>query len=86
MSHPEKYARPGIYLDTDDHERLLEENRGAYLMEEAEMLRQELETLSAALRVVQDDETKGRLSGEMSRIRAELDDVENRLRHERPPY
>lgn len=27
MTHPEKYARPGVYLDTDDHERLVRELR-----------------------------------------------------------
>lgn len=41
----EKYANPGLYLDTDDHERLLEENRVAYIRERRERLLRELENL-----------------------------------------
>lgn len=42
MAHPEKYARPGHYLDTDDHERLIEENREQYLQDRRERLLNEL--------------------------------------------
>lgn len=50
MSHPEKYARPGVYLDTDDHERLIEENRDAYLRERCERLARELRAAQEELR------------------------------------
>jgi hypothetical protein len=50
MTHPEKYARPGLYLDTDDHERLLEENREAHLRERRDRLRRELEQVEEELR------------------------------------
>lgn len=42
MTNPEKYARPGIYLDEDDHERLLDENREQYERDRVERLRREL--------------------------------------------
>lgn len=42
MTHPEKYARPGVYRDDDNHERLLEENREAYRQEKREKLLQEI--------------------------------------------
>jgi hypothetical protein len=45
MSGPEYYANPGRNLDTDDHERLLDENRDAYLRERHERLVRELEHL-----------------------------------------
>jgi hypothetical protein len=49
MTHPEKYARPGIYLDEDDHGRLLDENREAYQRDRVERLRRELRDAEARL-------------------------------------
>lgn len=43
MTHPEKYARPGVYRDNDDHEKLLDENREAYEREHRERLVKEIE-------------------------------------------
>lgn len=40
---PEYYARPGLYLDEDDHGRLIEENREAYRRERRERLLREIE-------------------------------------------
>lgn len=39
----EKYARPGLYRDDDDHARLLDENREKYRRERRERLRREVE-------------------------------------------
>lgn len=50
MSHPEKYARPGVYLDEDDHGRLLDENRGAYRRDHREELLQEIDDAEDELR------------------------------------
>lgn len=38
----EKYARPGLYRDDDDHARLLDENRDAFRRDRAERLRREI--------------------------------------------
>lgn len=43
MVHPEKYARPGVYRDDDDHAKLLDENREAYERERRERLVNEIE-------------------------------------------
>lgn len=50
MSHPEKYARPGIYLDEDDHGRLLDENRERYLEDRRTRLLNELREVEEQLR------------------------------------
>lgn len=50
MRDPEYYARPGLYLDEDDHERLLTENRETYLRERRQRLLRELEALDHELR------------------------------------
>lgn len=52
MSDPEKYAKPGLYLDTDDHARLIEENREAYERERWERLLRERERIDAELRAM----------------------------------
>lgn len=49
MTHPEKYARPGLYLDTDDHERLIEENREQYLQDKRDRLLNELREVEEEL-------------------------------------
>lgn len=43
MTHPEKFARPGMYRDDDDHEKLLDENREVYEQERRERLVEEIE-------------------------------------------
>lgn len=50
MPHPEKYARPGVYRDDDDHARLLDENREAYERERRERLVEEIEENKRKLR------------------------------------
>jgi hypothetical protein len=45
----EKFARPGLYLDEDDHERLLDENRDKYLAERRQRLLRELENVEKAM-------------------------------------
>lgn len=52
MRDPEYYANPGMNLDTDDHERLLDENREAYLRDRRERLLRELQNI--------EDEMEGR--------------------------
>lgn len=47
---PEYYARPGLYLDEDDHGRLIEENREQYLKERRDRLRKELREVESELR------------------------------------
>lgn len=51
----EKYARPGLYLDEDDHERLLDENREQYDRERRERLFRERERINRQLREMEDD-------------------------------
>ena len=41
----EKYANPGMYLDADDHGRLIEENRDKYRQERRRELIRELQNL-----------------------------------------
>lgn len=53
MSDPEKYARPGLYLDEDDHGRLIEENREPMLQERRQQLLRELEDTEAKLEKVE---------------------------------
>lgn len=45
MSDPERYAKPGLYRDDDDHAKLLDENRDQYRQDRIRRLRQELENL-----------------------------------------
>lgn len=45
MPVPERYARPGLYLDEDRHEELLDENRDAYCRDRIKELRRELRRL-----------------------------------------
>lgn len=45
MSDPERYAKPGLYRDDDDHAKLLDENREQYRQDRIRRLRQELENL-----------------------------------------
>jgi len=45
MTRHEYYLDPGRNLDTDDHERLLDENREQYAQERREQLIRELENL-----------------------------------------
>lgn len=45
MSHPEKFAQPGVYLDTDDHARLIDDNREQRRRDRIEELRNELQAL-----------------------------------------
>lgn len=54
----EKYARPGMYLDTDDHGRLIAENRDAYERERRERLFREIEKIDVALDVVSTEEAQ----------------------------
>jgi len=49
MSDPEYYANPGRNLDTDDHARLVDENREQYLRERAEQLSRELREIRREL-------------------------------------
>lgn len=49
MSDPEKHARPGDYLDEDDHARLIDENREQYRRERIERLRREQQRIEAEL-------------------------------------
>lgn len=50
MPHPEKYARPGMYRDDDDHARLLDENREAFRRDRRERLLREIEEKKEKLR------------------------------------
>ena len=45
MTDPERYAKPGLYRDDDDHAKLLDENREQYRQDRIRRLRQELENL-----------------------------------------
>lgn len=49
MRDPEYYARPGLYLDEDDHERLIDENREAFRRERRERLVREQERIAREL-------------------------------------
>jgi len=62
----EKYARPGLYLDEDDHGRLIEENREAYIREEAQRINDRL----AGLRMAQEHGAD---------VQDEIDHAEDRL-------
>jgi len=79
MTHPEKHARPGTYLDTDDHGRLLEENRDAYLRERADRIRRTIEQMNTALEVVSPEEN-ARLRAEQERLKEELEEISEELR------
>lgn len=50
MTHPEKFARPGLYLDEDDHKRLLEENEEQYLRDRRDRLLKELREVEERMR------------------------------------
>ena len=56
MTHPEKYARPGVYLDEDDHGRLLDENREQYRRERREELLQKRRRIDRQLRAMEGDD------------------------------
>ena len=45
MTDPERYAKPGLYRDDDDHAKLHDENREQYRQDRIRRLRQELENL-----------------------------------------
>lgn len=70
----EKYANPGIYLDTEDHGRLIEENREAYARDRAERLSREVREIEQTLEWghVSTEEAE-RLHAEKQRL---LDDLE----------
>lgn len=78
----EKYANPGMYLDTDNHARLIEENKAAYLREAADRKKAKIEKITQALDVVSYDEA-ARLRAERKRLIAELEDLGERIEHER---
>lgn len=71
MSDPEKYARPGLYLDEDNHERLLNENREAYIRERIERLNREIEEMKVAMKHVSPEE-KARLQSKIESHREEI--------------
>lgn len=68
----EKYANPGLYLDTDDHGRLIEENREAYLRDEAERKADKLRKIEQALDVVATQHARDELHEEKERLEARL--------------
>ena len=80
MTDPYPEARRRARLDTDNHARLLEENRAAYLAERIDRLRSEIRTLEDAERMVSSDEIRR----EIHNKRAELERIGNVLEDERP--
>lgn len=76
MSNPEKYANPGAYLDTDDHGRLIEENRAAYIRDEADQLNRKIRELERALGAVDSMEAAEAIQSEIEQHRQRLKDLE----------
>lgn len=54
----EKHARPGLYLDEDDHARLLDENRDAFRRDRAERLRREIREKQRELDQLQQEDAR----------------------------
>lgn len=67
----EKYANPGMYLDTDDHGRLIEENREKLAAEEAQRLKREMRQLERTLQ----------MCPHLDDVRAEFERKERRLEY-----
>lgn len=72
MTDSEFYADPGRNLDTDDHARLLDENREAYDRERASRLIHAIDSIEDAKPYV-DEETAERMENAADRLRAELE-------------
>lgn len=66
------------HLDTDDHERLLDENREAYARERAEDISFELYKIERALSVVSVDEVE-RLQERRESLLCELDEIKRQF-------
>ena len=84
MCMEEKYANPGMHLDTDDHGRLLRENRGAYARDEAERLSNEIRTLEDAINVGVAHDAQIRLREEIEAKQIKLNQLGEIIEHERP--
>lgn len=82
MTEHEYYADQ-YHLDTDDHQRLIEENRAAYAREEAARLAQERADIEAALRVVGDENERQRLTARAVEADRELAFIRRELRRSR---
>lgn len=73
----EKYANPGLYLDEDDHGRLIEENREKYIRHEAEQVKDRLRVIDNALGAVVTAEARDALETERDQLQRRLDDLED---------
>lgn len=80
----EKYATPDLYLDTDDHARLLDENPGAYASERAERVADTIEAINIALEVCETDEERRRLNDRLEQNKTELEMLREVIEHHRP--
>lgn len=83
MTDPYPEARRRARLDTADHGRLIEENRGAYLQDEAEQVTNRLQTIDRALKVVATQASRDALQNEKEDLEARLAWLQDELEHER---
>lgn len=71
----EKYARPGVYHDTDDHGRLIRENRRSMRRERAHRIYEKLRKIDTALEVVQNPTERAELKARKESLIDELDEL-----------
>jgi len=80
----EKYAKPGIYRDDDDHGQLIDENRLAYMREEADRKRSRLRDIEQALDSVETQDAIEALQREKEQLEKRLEWLADEIEAEQP--
>lgn len=75
----EKYANPGLYLDEDDHARLLDENREAYIREDAQRVQEKIRSVETAMDCVESQTAYDALTDEKDALEERLAELQDKL-------